>query len=147
MKKLASLKNGRQVLWDLNKSRWDAKECVLYWMELDTKTQLSWIESAKWVLVLSHIWFFVIPRTVAHQAPLSMESPGKNSGVGCHSLLQGIFPTQGSNPNLLYCRQILYCLSHQGLVVKFAGSTANWNVKPLVKILLKFQGGDKITQN
>ena len=41
-------------------------------------------------------------------------SPGKNTGVGCHSLLQGIFPTQGSNPCLLHCRQILYCLSHQG---------------------------------
>ena len=41
-------------------------------------------------------------------------SPGKNTGVGCHFLLQGIFPTQGSNLGLLYCRQILYCLSHQG---------------------------------
>ena len=34
-------------------------------------------------------------------------------GVGCHSLLQGIFPTQGLNPSLLHCRQILYSLSHQ----------------------------------
>ena len=33
--------------------------------------------------------------------------PGKNTGMGCHFLLQGIFPTQGSNPGLLYCRQIL----------------------------------------
>ena len=40
--------------------------------------------------------------------------PGKNAGVGCHFLLQGIFPTQGSIPGLLNCRQILYCLSHQG---------------------------------
>ena len=40
--------------------------------------------------------------------------PDKNTGVGCHALLQGIFPTQGSNPGLLHCRQILYCLSHQG---------------------------------
>ena len=38
---------------------------------------------------------------------------GKNTRVGCHSLLQGIFPTQGSNPSLLHCRQILYRLSHQ----------------------------------
>ena len=36
------------------------------------------------------------------------DSPGKNTGVGCHFLLQGIFPTQGSNPGLLHCRQILY---------------------------------------
>ena len=33
--------------------------------------------------------------------------------VGCHSLLQGIFPTQGLNLGFLHCRQILYCLSHQ----------------------------------
>ena len=37
--------------------------------------------------------------------------------VGSHSLLQRIFLSQGSNPGLLYCRQILYCLSHQGALV------------------------------
>ena len=42
------------------------------------------------------------------------DSPGKNTGVGCHALLQGIFPTQGWNSGLLHCRQILYQLSHQG---------------------------------
>ena len=42
------------------------------------------------------------------------DSPGKNTGVGCHALLQGIFPTQGLNPGLPHCRQILYHLSHQG---------------------------------
>ena len=41
-------------------------------------------------------------------------SPGKSTGVGCQSLLQGIFLTQGSNPGLLHCRWILYHLSHQG---------------------------------
>ena len=40
--------------------------------------------------------------------------PGKNTGVVSHSLLQGIFPTHGSNPGLLHCRWILYYLSHQG---------------------------------
>ena len=45
-------------------------------------------------------------------------SPGKNTGVGCHFLLQGIFLTQGLNPGLLYCRQIVYCLSHQLLFWK-----------------------------
>ena len=43
-----------------------------------------------------------------------LDSPGKNTGVGCHSLLQGIFPTQGSNLGLLHCGRILYQLSHQG---------------------------------
>ena len=42
------------------------------------------------------------------------DSPGKNTGVGCHFLPQGIFPTQGSNPGLPHCRQILYQLSHKG---------------------------------
>ena len=41
------------------------------------------------------------------------DSPGKNTGVGCHFLLQGTFSTQGSNTGLLHCRQILYSLSHQ----------------------------------
>ena len=41
-------------------------------------------------------------------------SLGKNAGVGYHALLQGIFPTQGSNPGLLHCRWILYWLGHQG---------------------------------
>ena len=55
------------------------------------------------------------PWTVTHQAPLSVGiSPGKNTGVGSHSLLQGKLPTQGSNPGLSLCRQILYHLSHQG---------------------------------
>ena len=58
------------------------------------------------VQLLATLW------TAAHQAPLSRNSPGKNTGVGCHVLLQGIFPTQGSNPHLLHCRQILYPLSH-----------------------------------
>ena len=51
--------------------------------------------------------------TVACQAPRPWGFPGKNTGVGCHSLLQGIFLTQGLNPGLLPCRQILYHLSHQ----------------------------------
>ena len=41
-----------------------------------------------------HVWLFATPWTVAHQAPLSL---GKNTGVGCHALLQGIFPTQVSH--------------------------------------------------
>ena len=42
------------------------------------------------------------------------DSSGKNTGVGCYALLQGIFPTQRSNPGLPHCRRILYSLSHQG---------------------------------
>ena len=41
------------------------------------------------------------------------DSPGNNTGVGCHALLQGIFSTQGSNPGILHCRRILYQLRYQ----------------------------------
>ena len=49
------------------------------------------------VCMLSHIQLFVALWTIAHQAPLSMDFPGKNIGVSCHFLLQGIFLTQGLN--------------------------------------------------
>ena len=65
--------------------------------------------------VLSCAHLFAVPWTVARQALLSI--PGKNIRVGCHFLLQGIIPTQGSNLGvlcLLYCRWILYPLSHRG---------------------------------
>ena len=42
----------------------------------------------------------------------SVHCPSNNTGVGCH-LLHGIFPTQGLNPSVPHCRQILYHLSHQ----------------------------------
>ena len=54
---------------------------------------------------LSHVRLFAIPCIVVHQAPL-WDSSGKNIGVGSHSLLQGISPTQGSNLGLLHCRWV-----------------------------------------
>ena len=44
-------------------------------------------------------------------------SPGKNTGVGCHSLFQWIFQTQRSNPSLPHCWQSLYHLSHDGSTI------------------------------
>ena len=49
-----------------------------------------------------------------HELYSPWNSPGQNTGVGSLSLLQGIFPIQGSNPGLPHCRRILYQLSHQG---------------------------------
>ena len=43
------------------------------------------------------------------------DSPGKSARVGCHALLQGIFPSQGSKPGHPHCRKILYHLSQQGI--------------------------------
>ena len=60
------------------------------------------------VCVLSHfsrVWLFATLWTVAQQAPLSVGFSSKNTGVGCHALLQGIFPTQGLNLSL-------FCLLH-----------------------------------
>ena len=82
---------------------------------------------------LSCVRLFVTLWTVAYQAPPSLgfsrqeywsgklqwrnrlvRGTYKNTGVGCHFLLQEIFPTQGSNLGLPRCRQTLYHLNHQG---------------------------------
>ena len=63
--------------------------------------------SVQW---LSRVWLFATPWTVTLRAP-PWDSPGKNAGVGCRDLFQGIFLTQGSNPGplwLLQCRHFLY---------------------------------------
>ena len=63
---------------------------------------------------LSHVRLFATPWTTARQAPFLWASPGKNTGVGCHFLLQGIFPTQGLNPYLLHWQADSLPLSHLG---------------------------------
>ena len=62
---------------------------------------------AMWKL-LSCVQLFATPWSIS-----LWNSPGQNTGVGNCSPLQGMFPTQGSNPGLLHCKQILYQLSHQ----------------------------------
>ena len=76
-------------------------------------------------VLLSCVQLFLIPWTIACQAPLSMEFSGKNTGMGCHFLLQGIFLTHGSNLSLLHCRQTLYPLSHQGSIAVLYVRRAN----------------------
>ena len=79
--------------------------------------------SCLWVCVCeprSRVQLFATPRTtVARQASLPWNFPGKNTGVDCHSLLQRIFPAQGSNPGLL---QILYRLSYREVLQLFDSS-------------------------
>ena len=75
---------------------------------------------------LSHVWLFATRGTVAHQAPLSRNYLGKNTGVDSHFLLQGIFLTQGSNPGLLHCRQILYHLKAGDKSWKQRGDMWTW---------------------
>ena len=67
-----------------------------------------------WVYMLSHS--VMSDSLQPHSLPgysVYGDSPGKNTRVGCHALLQGIFSTQGSNPGLPYFRQIIYQLSHK----------------------------------
>ena len=74
-------------------------------------------ENEKWeCFSLSHIWVFLTRGLQPTRLLCPWSSPGVNTGVGRHSLLQGIFLTQGLNPGLPhFCRQILYQLSHQGI--------------------------------
>ena len=63
------------------------------------------------------LWASLVVQMAKHLSTMQeiwvQNSPGKNIGEGCHSLLQGIFPTQGSNRSLLRCSQIIYQLSYQ----------------------------------
>ena len=101
---------------------WDKAEAVLSRKFKKNKapksTTLQFEESEKvqwkWKST-SHVWLLAAPWTVTPwRSSVLGDSLGKNTGLGCHSLLQGIFPTQGMNPSLLHCRWILYHLSHQG---------------------------------
>jgi len=56
---------------------------------------------------LSRVQLFATLWTVAPRLLRPWDSPGRNTGVGCHFLVQEIFPTQGSNPGLPHCRQML----------------------------------------
>ena len=111
------------------RAQWDDKEIEPQrkgWKGLSWETSLvvQWLRlhasdagGKVKVKSLSRVRLFATPWTVAQQAPL-WNSPGKNTGVGCHFLLQGIFPTQGLKLGLLHCRQTLYCLGHQGTQVQ-----------------------------
>ena len=68
------------------------------------------ISEVKWRESCSVVSDSLRPRGLYSQ----WNSPGQNTGVGSLSLLQRIFPTQGSNPGLPHCRQILYQLGHKG---------------------------------
>ena len=74
----------------------------------------TWIQKVPFPLILwitlcvscSAVSDSATPRTVPARLHCPWNSPGKNTGVGCHSLFQGIIPTQGWNLSLLHCRQI-----------------------------------------
>ena len=84
-------------------------------VKLPPPNHMGWSHGWKWKCqTLSGVWLFATPWTVARQTPLSMGF-SRQEYWGCHSLLQGIFPTQGLNLGLPHCRRILYHLSHRDL--------------------------------
>ena len=80
---------------------------ILYYLNHQESTKVKMLVSQSYP-TLGNPW------TTAFQALLSMEFSRQYTKVDIHSLLQGIFPTWGSDLGLLHCRQILYHLSHQG---------------------------------
>ena len=81
--------------------------------------QMSEIQQTLYIVFLMSFFFFNSCSVMSdslrpHGLYSPWNSPGQNTVVGSLSLLQGIFPTQGLNPGLLHCRQILYQLSHRG---------------------------------
>ena len=90
-------------------------------------TNLKWSE----VKSLSHVWLFVSTWAVAYQAPLSMEYSMQEYWSGLAFLLHGICLTQGLNPGLPHVKQMLYCLSHQG--IKAQGRKVMTNLDSILK--------------
>ena len=84
---------------------------TLEWVAISFSNAWKWKVKVK---SLSLVQLLATPWTAAHQAPQSMGFSRQEYWSGCHCLLQGIFPTQESNPGLPHCRQTLYRLSHQG---------------------------------
>ena len=89
---------GNSVCWPSSEARSKDQQAQ------DTWRKVKWSESRS---VVSH-------SLRPHRLYSPWNSPGQNTGVGRLSLLQGMFPTQGSNPGLSHCRQILYQLSQKG---------------------------------
>ena len=84
-------------------------ESTCYSPEMITTLLVNWLCAVLTPVVVSDsLW----PH--GSDASVHGDSPGKNTGVSCHALLQGIFPTQGLSPGIPHYRRILHHLSHQG---------------------------------
>ena len=98
----------------------DGIQCLLYkWtMSIDFCLFLPytpWLRFSQLCLVSQSCLMLCDPMDCSPSgSSVHRDSSGKNTAVGCHALLQRIFPTQGSNPGLPHCKWILYHLSHQG---------------------------------
>ena len=93
---------------------------VIIFLQRNKCLLISWLQSPS-PIILEPCTVFMVAQSCPLCDPMSCSSPGssvhgdsqsKNTVVNCHALLQGIFPTQGSNTGLPHCRWILYNLSH-----------------------------------
>ena len=127
---IRSQSSGEPMLWAVSFTR--VSQCIFFPHSLGGTRRLEWGGAGYFPFAGSEVWSSLsrsgfgwlvssVCAAVAsgvynsaalwRQAPLSWDSPDKDTGRGCHTLLQGIFQTQGSNPSLLLllnCRQILY---------------------------------------
>ena len=102
--------NDAVVYWD------EQGQGNLMWLDEQWESRIQSLSYPRCVCVLSHfsnVWLFATTEEPSRLLS-PWDSPGKHTRVGCHALLQRIFPTQRSNPGLPHCRQILYQLSYQG---------------------------------
>ena len=110
-------------------------------LHVSVKIFLDIIDIYNQLILIKHITFYNVDESVSCSVgsdswqphglkPARLLCPldysGKNTGVGCQSLLEGIFLTQGLNLGLSHCRQIIYCLSHQESPIMWMGFTQSF---------------------
>ena len=111
----------------LQRQEWKLTQKPVHWWKVKWSESHSVVSDSLWPHGLHSPW----------------NSPGQNTGVGSLSLLWGIFPTQGSNPDCLHCRRILYQLSHKR-IIWFRSASLLWKVWFLpwgLKTCFKFRNG------
>ena len=129
------------ILWTPSTIAWPGSSIhgilqarILEWVATSSSRGSSWLRNQTHIACISYIGRWILYHCTTWEAQVSIESErcsvvshslrlhglyspwnssGQNTGGGSLSLLQGIFPTQGSNPGLLHCRQILYQLTHK----------------------------------
>ena len=122
------LRNEKTLLWSFLDFLpflvgWDWATCLLLYHHFTSLSLMSVMEEVNFppkhiegikVKSVSHVQLFATHGLQPTRLLCPWDFPGKDTGVLCHFLLQGIFLTQGSNPGLLHCRQFLYWLSYEG---------------------------------
>ena len=142
--------NSRSPEWDMNGNLSSQPQQRLYVFLFSCLTScFTYCEICCSVhrMAMSSLW--IVLCLVAQSCPTLIrgDSLGKNTGVGCHAILQGIFPIKGQNPDLLYYLWILYCLSHQGSPSKVI-TPVKWPLNSdncSLSLPFRFKSGNELT--